>query len=55
MAALIERLEEAENLAIRSVPRSAKASRLHTSRLRQVATDAASLATAIDILISRRA
>lgn len=54
-AALVERLEEAEHLAIRSLPKSHKASRLQAARLRAAATDAASLAVAIDILVARKA
>lgn len=52
-AALVERLEEAEHLAIRSLPKSTKASRRQAARLRAVASDAASLAAAIDILVTR--
>lgn len=52
--ALIERLEVAEYLAIRSLPKASRATRLHTSRLRQAAEDAATLAAAIDILVSER-
>ncbi len=49
-AALIERLEDAEYLAIRSLPKTSRASRLHTARLRQSTKDAAIIAAAIDIM-----
>lgn len=52
-AALIERLEDAEHLAIRSVPKTSRASRLHTAQLRQATADAATLAAAIEILVER--
>lgn len=50
-AALVERLEEAEHLAIRSMPKTSQAARRHVAHLRQVAEDAATLAAALDILV----
>lgn len=51
-AALIERLEDAEHLAIRTLPKTSRAYRLHTARLRQSAKDAAIIAAAIDIMVN---
>lgn len=52
-AALVERLEEAEYLAIRSMPTTSHAVRRHVTHLRQVTEDAATLAAAIAILVGQ--
>jgi hypothetical protein len=54
-AALVERLEEVEQLAIKTLPKSSRASRQRTAQIRQATSDAASLAAAIDILVNREA
>ena len=52
-AALVERLEKAEYLAIRAIPTKSSASRKHVAQLRRWAEDAATLAAAIAILVDR--
>ena len=50
--ALIARIEEAEQLSVRSFSRSARGSLQRSARLRKITSEAASLAVAIDILIN---
>lgn len=55
MNVLVDRLEEAELLAIRAIPKSPAAAQRHVAQLQAVLSDAAVLSAAIAIIVKSEA
>lgn len=55
MSVLVDRLEEAERLAVRTIPKSPAAAQRHVAQLQAALSDAAVLSAAIAIIVKSEA